>query len=235
MPEASRERENGKYLAIHHIRIGKSTGNRICLQRYKYYYVPPCFVLRISKKKCCVPEPGSSSSIFIIVGAHFLSTPIIILQSSQRMSPLKTLPWALTKWWWCSRRKCLKISFIGRVSEQSNSGHCTGLKEQISSCSRRFWKWRQTLLANHKCVSWKLNLTALLTNNLTPFLNYYIPCKLRIRCILFPRKCTEHWTARWSFPQTWPGRPPFSGDIFHIVASCRSTIDIPCDRWHIGE
>ena len=105
--------------------------------------IPPCFVLNISRKKCCVPVPGSSSSIFIIVGAHFRSTPIIMLASSHRISPLKTLPWAFTKWWWCSRRKCLNISFIGRVSVQSNSGHCTGLNGQISSCSRRFWKQKK--------------------------------------------------------------------------------------------
>ena len=36
-------------------------------------YLPPCLVRSISKKKCWVPVPGSSSSIFIIVGAHFRS------------------------------------------------------------------------------------------------------------------------------------------------------------------
>ena len=98
-----------------------------CIEFLNCILIPPCLVLKISKKKCWVPVPGSSSSIFIIVGAHFLSMPMIMLESSQRMSPLKTFPCALTKWWWCSKRKCLKISFIGRVSEQSNSGHCTGL------------------------------------------------------------------------------------------------------------
>ena len=38
-------------------------------------FSPPCFVRRISRKKCWVPVPGSSSSIFIMVGAHFRSTP----------------------------------------------------------------------------------------------------------------------------------------------------------------
>ena len=90
----------------------------------------PCFVRSISRKKCWVPwlvdwlveevreappdadplrsvdSSGSSDtkprsgSNFIIVGAHFRSTPIIILESSQRISPLKTLPCAFTKWWW---------------------------------------------------------------------------------------------------------------------------------------